>query len=364
MGVQAALGQGARLRGLPRHALLVGRRDAAVQLRDPPRRRHPPAAGPRAHGRVHARRRSTTTSAETRILAWTTTPWTLPSNLALAVGPDIDYAVVEVPDGVRYVLGDGARRASYADGARKAARSSRRCQGATSSGAPTSRCSPTSPATPTRSGCSAPTSSTPTTAPASCTSRPASARTTSGRARPTTSSSVVPGRRRGPLHRRRARVGRRERLRGQPPDHPRPQGSGRRASATTPTTHNYPHCWRTDTPIIYRAMSSAGTSRSPRSATASSSSTRRSTGSPTTCATAPSASGSRRRPRLVDLAQPLLGCAHPGVAQRRSRLPAHRRLRLDRRARARLRRARSPTCTARSSTTSCGRTPTTRPASR
>ncbi len=30
-------------------------------------------------------------------LAWTTTPWTLPANLALAVGPDIDY--VEVDDG-------------------------------------------------------------------------------------------------------------------------------------------------------------------------------------------------------------------------------------------------------------------------
>lgn len=29
-----------------------------------------------------------------RALAWTTTPWTLPTNLALAVGPDIDYAVV------------------------------------------------------------------------------------------------------------------------------------------------------------------------------------------------------------------------------------------------------------------------------
>ncbi|MGH9075704.1 MAG: class I tRNA ligase family protein, partial [Acidimicrobiales bacterium] len=28
-----------------------------------------------------------------RLLVWTTTPWTLPSNLALAVGPDIDYAV-------------------------------------------------------------------------------------------------------------------------------------------------------------------------------------------------------------------------------------------------------------------------------
>ncbi len=29
------------------------------------------------------------------MLAWTTTPWTLPSNLALAVGPDIEYAFIE-----------------------------------------------------------------------------------------------------------------------------------------------------------------------------------------------------------------------------------------------------------------------------
>ncbi|TFB85663.1 isoleucine--tRNA ligase [Cryobacterium levicorallinum] len=29
-----------------------------------------------------------------RALAWTTTPWTLPSNMALAVGPDITYAIV------------------------------------------------------------------------------------------------------------------------------------------------------------------------------------------------------------------------------------------------------------------------------
>jgi isoleucyl-tRNA synthetase len=40
-----------------------------------------------------------------RMLAWTTTPWTLPSNLALAVGDDIDYVVVEL-DGVRYVLAE------------------------------------------------------------------------------------------------------------------------------------------------------------------------------------------------------------------------------------------------------------------
>ena len=40
-----------------------------------------------------------------RLLAWTTTPWTLPSNLALAVGPDIPYAVME-SDGVHYVLAE------------------------------------------------------------------------------------------------------------------------------------------------------------------------------------------------------------------------------------------------------------------
>ena len=38
-----------------------------------------------------------------KILVWTTTPWTLPSNLMLAVGNDIDYVVME-EDGQKYVL--------------------------------------------------------------------------------------------------------------------------------------------------------------------------------------------------------------------------------------------------------------------
>jgi isoleucyl-tRNA synthetase len=46
-----------------------------------------------------------------RMLAWTTTPWTLPSNLALAVGPDIDYVVVE-HDGTRFVMAE-ARLGAY-----------------------------------------------------------------------------------------------------------------------------------------------------------------------------------------------------------------------------------------------------------
>ena len=53
-----------------------------------------------------------TAGAGAGVLAWTTTPWTLPANLALAVGPDIDYAVVE-HDGVRYVLAE-ARLGAYA----------------------------------------------------------------------------------------------------------------------------------------------------------------------------------------------------------------------------------------------------------
>ena len=40
------------------------------------------------------------------LLAWTTTPWTLPANLALAVGPNIEYAVMQHPDGRRYVLAE------------------------------------------------------------------------------------------------------------------------------------------------------------------------------------------------------------------------------------------------------------------
>ncbi|MEV6930327.1 isoleucine--tRNA ligase [Dactylosporangium sp. NPDC051485] len=46
-----------------------------------------------------------------KILVWTTTPWTLPSNLAIAVGPEIEYAVFE-EDGQRFILAD-SRVAAY-----------------------------------------------------------------------------------------------------------------------------------------------------------------------------------------------------------------------------------------------------------
>ncbi len=50
-----------------------------------------------------------------RALAWTTTPWTLPTNLALVVGPDIEYAVVPAgPNGTADVHGRGSGRHSAA----------------------------------------------------------------------------------------------------------------------------------------------------------------------------------------------------------------------------------------------------------
>ena len=48
-----------------------------------------------------------------RLVAWTTTPWTLPTNLAMAVGADIEYVAVRASDGERYIVAK-ARLAHYA----------------------------------------------------------------------------------------------------------------------------------------------------------------------------------------------------------------------------------------------------------
>ena len=76
-------------------------------------------------------------------LPWTTTPWTLPANLYLAVGPDIDYAVEN--DGRRLILAE-QRLEHYVADPRRGRNESARLQG---EGAPrasvTDRCSTTSP---------------------------------------------------------------------------------------------------------------------------------------------------------------------------------------------------------------------------
>ena len=51
---------------------------------------------------------------KTSILVWTTTPWTLPSNLALAVGEDIDYSYCEV-EGETLIVAEALREAVMRD---------------------------------------------------------------------------------------------------------------------------------------------------------------------------------------------------------------------------------------------------------
>ncbi|MDL2210567.1 isoleucine--tRNA ligase [Desulfovibrio sp. OttesenSCG-928-O18] len=49
--------------------------------------------------------------AKTFVLIWTTTPWTIPDNMAVAANPELDYVAVEV-DGVFYLLAEGLLEAN------------------------------------------------------------------------------------------------------------------------------------------------------------------------------------------------------------------------------------------------------------
>ena len=117
VGLQVPVRQGIGLLGDAGTAVLLERRDPVVQPRVADGRRGLPASsgsgghrGPPAGDRRIA-------------LIWTTTPWTLPSNLAIVVHPDIDYVLVE-PDFTgtteRYVMAADACRAADSSGIRRA----------------------------------------------------------------------------------------------------------------------------------------------------------------------------------------------------------------------------------------------------
>ena len=131
------------------------------------------------------------------LLVWTTTPWTLPSNVGAAVGPGVAYVRVRAPEGGRdLVVARDRVAAVFGDDAEVvgpvAARRARRARG-------TSHRSRSWRSTATGRSASLPTSSSPSkTARASCTSPPPSARSTarwpSARAcPPSTRSTTRPG---------------------------------------------------------------------------------------------------------------------------------------------------------------------------
>lgn len=52
--------------------------------------------------------KSTTSTASTpNFIIWTTTPWTLPGNMAVCLHPDLDYVLAEVADGERVIVAEG-----------------------------------------------------------------------------------------------------------------------------------------------------------------------------------------------------------------------------------------------------------------
>lgn len=53
------------------------------------------------------------TNGKTYFLAWTTTPWTLPSNLGLAMGPDIDYVKIRDAESGDFYIFAEARLSAY-----------------------------------------------------------------------------------------------------------------------------------------------------------------------------------------------------------------------------------------------------------
>ena len=59
---------------------------------------------------------ASTADGKTFFLAWTTTPWTLPSNLGLCMGPEIDYVkILDKPTGDFYILAESRLHAYYKD---------------------------------------------------------------------------------------------------------------------------------------------------------------------------------------------------------------------------------------------------------
>ena len=199
------------------------------------------------------------------ILAWTTTPWTLPSNLALSVGPDLQYAVMRDADGSRYVLSEAVVE-SYERQLRHATHVGT-ISGSDLVGrtyvplfdffADMAEVDPQKPhhgenrAFVILEGDFIDTSK----APALCIWRPGSVRTTNvwqpKRVSARWYRSTIPG-----VSPKKSPPGRASTC-----SKPTPASSNNCATQVfwcvhDSYTHNYPHCWRTDTPIIYKAMPS------------------------------------------------------------------------------------------------------------
>ena len=63
----------------------------------------PSSEGPKTRASAPERPEEERSEAPVYLLAWTTTPWTLPANMALAINPDLDYGIYNI-DGEKLIL--------------------------------------------------------------------------------------------------------------------------------------------------------------------------------------------------------------------------------------------------------------------
>ena len=189
------------------------------------------------------------------VLIWTTTPWTIPSNLAIAFHPDFDYARVPEPRaaGERLARRDprrGARRRGGRGDRPGVGRELASFKGEVARGRRGSGIRSTIAI---RSACWRSTSRS-SRARAPCTPRPATAPTTS---RPACATGSTSTRRSAPTAASRptsasSAASRSSRpTRSSKPRSPSAAGSGSGPSVA----HSYPHCWRCHQPVIFLATS-------------------------------------------------------------------------------------------------------------
>ena len=190
------------------------------------------------------------------------------------------------------------------------------------------------------SGAAAATSSPPRTAPASCTCRPAYGEDDKATTDTVGIEPVTPVDAKGRFDATVPDYAGSARLRRQPADHPRPEEPHRSGAANGAVLlrhetyeHSYPHCWRCRNPLIYRAVSSwfvKVTEFRDRMVELN----QQITWYPEHVKDGQFGKWLSRRPRLVDLAKPILGQPDSGVEVRRPGLSADRCLRQPRRTRA------------------------------
>ena len=310
-------------------------------------------------------------------LVWTTTPWTLPSNLAVMVGPDIDYVVVEsdaTGTTERYVIGE-ARLPAYAREFGDDPTIVERLKGSDLLGRtytpPFSYYLGHENAFRVVDGAEFVTTTDGTGLVHSAGAFGEDDKIVTDREG---IEPVMPVGKDGALHPPGRRVRRDAGLRRQPADHRGPQeGDPGRAGRQRHRGHRAaaPRDLRPLLPALLalpRAPDLQGrlvvVRRGDRDQAADARAQRADPLGARPHQARPVRQVAGERPRLVDHPQPVLGQPGAGLEERRRGVPPARRLRLVRGARARLRRARSPTCTGPTSTSWCARTPTTRPASR